>query len=276
MLLRLRHQFRLQKENDMPTTASYDFTGQVVLVTGGGSGIGLQVARDFVDAGAYVVIAGRTLSRLEAAREQLGAGVTTVTTDVGDAAEVNALVEGIVRDHGHLDVVVSNAASFVPGDITAVESADWDQSVRTNLNGFFYLAKAVLPHLAASGGSFVATSSVSGMRADWGMPVYNAAKGAVSLFVQALALDWGAKGVRVNAVAPSLTGTEPVAAITGNDALRAQAEARVALGRIAQPGDISPVVLFLASDAARYVNGVILPVDGGTSASNGQARWAAA
>ncbi|MBM9503067.1 SDR family NAD(P)-dependent oxidoreductase [Actinacidiphila acididurans] len=260
----------------MPSTATYDFTGQVVLVTGGSSGIGLQVARDFVDAGAHVVIAGRTASRLEAAREQLGAGVTAVTTDVGDAAGVNALVDGVIRDRGHLDVVISNAASFIPGDVTAVEPADWDQSVRTNLNGFFYLAKAVLPHLAASGGSFIATSSVSGMRADWGMPVYNAAKGAVSLFVQALALDWGAKGVRVNAVAPSLTSTEPVAAITGNPALRSQAEARVALGRIAETGDISPVVLFLASDAARYVNGVILPVDGGTSASNGQARWAAA
>jgi meso-butanediol dehydrogenase/(S,S)-butanediol dehydrogenase/diacetyl reductase len=247
----------------------------VVLVTGGGSGIGLQVARDFVDAGAHVVIAGRTPSRLEAARRQLGPGATAVTTDVGDPAEVNALVDGIIRDHGHLDVVVSNAASFIPGDITAVGTADWDQSVRTNLNGFFYLAKAVLPHLATSGGSFVATGSVSGMRADWGMPVYNAAKGAVSLFVQALALDWGAKGVRVNAVAPSLTSTEPVAAITGDPALRSQAEARVALGRIAETADISPVVLFLASDAARYVNGVILPVDGGTSASNGQARWAA-
>ncbi|MGI5414078.1 SDR family NAD(P)-dependent oxidoreductase [Streptomyces chartreusis] len=260
----------------MPNSATFDFTGQVVLITGGGSGIGLQTARDFVDAGARVVIAGRTLSRLEAAREQLGGAVTAVATDVGDAAEVNALVEAVLRDHGRLDVVVSNAASFVPGDVTAVETADWDLSVRTNMNGFFYLAKAVLPHLAASGGSFIATSSVSGMRADWGMPVYNAAKGAVSLFVQALALDWGAKGVRVNAVAPSLTSTEPVAPITGNPALRTQAEARVALGRIAETEDISPVVLFLASDAARYVNGVILPVDGGTSASNGQARWAAA
>lgn len=260
----------------MPNTATYDFTGQVVLITGGGSGIGLQVASDFVDAGAHVVIAGRDRARLEAARERLGAAATAVATDVGDSDAVNALVEAVIRDRGGIDIVVSNAASFIPGDVTVVERADWDQSVRTNLDGFFYLAKAVLPHLAASGGSFIATSSVSGLRADWGMPVYNAAKGAVSLFVQALALDWGPRGVRVNAVAPSLTSTEPVAAITGDPTLRSQAEARVALGRIAETGDISPVVLFLASDAARYVNGVILPVDGGTSASNGQTRWAVA
>ncbi|GAA5186830.1 SDR family oxidoreductase [Rugosimonospora acidiphila] len=259
----------------MPNTAAFDFTGQVVLITGGGSGIGLQIARDFADAGAHVVIAGRSQARLDAARALLGANASAASTDVGDAAQVDELIEAIIRDHGHLDVVVSNAASFIPGDVTAVDPEDWELSLRTNLSGFFHLAKATLPHLAATGGSFIATSSVSGLRADWGMPVYNAAKGAVSLFIQALALDWGAKGVRVNAIAPSLTNTEPVAAFTGDPGLRAQSEARVALGRIAETDDISPVVLFLASDAARYVNGVILPVDGGTSASNGQARWAA-
>lgn len=253
-------------------SVTFDFSGKVVLVTGGASGIGLQVARDFVQAGAHVIIAGRTKSRLDDAIKELGDNASAVTTDIGDPTQVNALVAGIVREHGHLDVVVSNAASFIPGDITEVSGEDWTRLRRTNIDGFFYLAQAVLPELARSGGNFVATSSVSGLRGDWGTPIYNASKGAVSLFVQALALDWGAKGVRVNAVAPSITNTETVASLTSVDAVRSQFEARVPLGRIAETDDISPVVLFLASDAARYVNGVILPVDGGTMASSGQAR----
>ncbi|WFE48797.1 SDR family oxidoreductase [Micromonospora sp. WMMD1155] len=254
------------------SNVTFDFTGKVVLVTGGGSGIGLQVAKDFAAAGADVVIAGRTTSRLDAAVTEIGAKASASTLDIGDGDAVRALIADMVNRYGRLDVVVSNAASYIPGDITDVAPSDWEQLRRTNIDGFFHLAQAALPELAKTGGSFVATSSVSGLRGDWGSPIYNASKGAVSLFVQALALDWGAKGVRVNAVAPSLTNTEPVAGVTGNDTLLRQFEARVALGRIAEPDDISPVVLFLASDSARYVNGVILPVDGGTSASTGQAR----
>jgi meso-butanediol dehydrogenase / (S,S)-butanediol dehydrogenase / diacetyl reductase len=102
-----------------------------------------------------------------------------------------------------------------------------------------------------------------------GATAYNATKAAVSNFVRSLALDWGLRGVRINAVAPAATATEPLRPLTENAALLAQAENRVALGRIAQPADIAPAVLFLASEAARYITGVILPVDGGTTASTG-------
>ena len=251
---------------------TFDFTGKVVLVTGGGSGIGRQIARDFARTGAHVVIAGRTTSRLDALLAELGGSATAATVDIGDRTAVRDLIVDIVSRHGRLDTVVSNAAGYIPGDITDITPEEWEQLRRTNVDGFFHLAQATLPELAKTGGSFVATSSVSGLRGDWGSAAYNATKGAVSLFVRALALDWGARGVRVNAVAPSITNTEPVAGVTGNDALRRQFEHRVPLGRIAETDDISPVVLFLASDAARYVNGVILPVDGGTSASTGQAR----
>ncbi|PZF62120.1 3-oxoacyl-ACP reductase [Curtobacterium sp. MCBD17_034] len=255
-----------------PGTARFDFSGQVVLVTGGGSGIGRAIATAFAAAGAVVVIAGRDGSRLKAAAAEIAGTVDTETADIGRPGEVQAVVSAILERHGHLDVVVSNAAGYVPGDITAVSDADWEALRQTNIDGFFHLAKATLPALERSGGAFVATSSVSGLRGDWGQPVYNASKGAVSLFVQSLALDWGPRGVRVNAVAPSITDTEAVAGVTRNDAVRALFESRVPLGRVAQPDDIAPVVLFLASDAARYVNGVVLPVDGGTSASTGQAR----
>lgn len=255
-----------------PSRVEFDFTGKVVLVTGGASGIGLQIAREFVGAGATVVLAGRSQERLDTALVELGPSATGVRADIGDAGQVSELVGGIIRDYGRLDVVVSNAANVALGDITDLAHEDWKQLRNTNIDGFFYLAQAALPRLAESQGSLIATSSVSGIRGDWGMSAYNASKGAVSLFVQALALDWGGRGVRVNAVAPSITNTEPVAGVTGNAGLLGQFESRIPLGRIAETDDISPVVLFLASDAARYITGVVLPVDGGTSASNGQAR----
>ncbi|MGT2426454.1 SDR family NAD(P)-dependent oxidoreductase [Amnibacterium kyonggiense] len=252
--------------------AVFDFTGSVVLVTGGGSGIGKQVAADFAAAGATVVITGRSRERLESAAAAIGASAVVEPVDIGDGAAVRALVARIADRFGGLDVVVSNAAGYVPGDIEDVDEETWERLRRTNVDGFFHLAKAALPLLVARGGSFVATSSVSGLRGDWGQAVYNATKGAVSLFVQSLALDWGPRGVRVNAVAPSITDTDAVAAVTGSPELLGRFEDRIALGRIAQVTDVAPVVLFLASDAARYVNGVILPVDGGTGASTGQAR----
>lgn len=252
---------------------SFDFTDKVVVVTGGATGIGFQVATDFAASGATVIIAGRSEDKLRAAATALGSkNVTTVRTDVTDREQVKNLIETTVADHGGIDVVISNAAQFVPGDITDITVDDWNNLRATNIDGLFHLAQHSLPVLAERRGSFIATSSVSGLRGDWGLSVYNASKGAVSLFVQSLALDWGPKGVRVNAVAPSATKTESLAMITENDSIRTQFESRVALGRLAETHDISPAFLFLASDAARYINGVILPVDGGTSASNGQAR----
>ena len=251
---------------------TFDFSGRVVVVTGGGTGIGKAIAGDFARAGAQVVIAGRNLERLQQAAADIGHGVEAVAADVGLRQDVTALVESTLGRHGHIDVVVSNAAGYEPGQITDIPVEDWERLRQTNVDGFFHLAQVTLPVLARNGGTLIATSSVSGLRGDWNQAVYNATKGAVSLFVQSLALDWGDRGVRVNAVAPSMTDTDPVAAVVGDEALLAQAESRIALGRIAQPEDISPAVLFLASDAARYITGVVLPVDGGTMASTGQAR----
>ena len=256
-------------------TATFDFTDNVVIVTGGTSGIGLQVATDFVRSGAHVVMVGRDRAKLTSAAHGLPSGsVSTVAADISDPEQVRDLVESTVRDQGGIDVVVSNASQYVPGDITDVSPEAWASLRATNIDGFFHVAQQTLPVLAERRGTLIATSSVSGLRGDWNQAVYNASKGAVSLFVQSLALDWAAKGVRVNGVAPSVTNTDAVAGITQNPAVRAQFESRVAMGRLAETDDTSSAFLFLASDAAKYINGVILPVDGGTSASTGQAHIA--
>jgi meso-butanediol dehydrogenase/(S,S)-butanediol dehydrogenase/diacetyl reductase len=252
---------------------TFDYSAKIVVVTGGGSGIGLAIADAFTRAGATVVIAGRSQERLDTALRTLPAGrVSAVRADVGDPADVERLITGIVERYGRLDIVVSNAAVLVLGEILDVSTTDWEALRQTNIDGFFYLAKTTLPLLEQSQGTFIAISSVSGLAGDWKLAVYDASKGAVSQFVRALALDWGRRGVRVNAVAPSLIRTDPVAAVTSDPRLVAKFEDRVALGRLGEVEDVAPAVLFLASDAARYITGVVLPVDGGTTASNGQAR----
>jgi meso-butanediol dehydrogenase/(S,S)-butanediol dehydrogenase/diacetyl reductase len=252
-------------------TASYDFTGSVVLITGGGSGIGLAITRAFLDAGATVAISGRRKDRLERALAGHPADRTAaIQTDVSDGEQVTGMVAEVVRRFGRLDVVVSNAAGYETGPVTELDDGAWETLRRTNVDAFFHLVKAALPELAESRGNLVAVSSVSGERGDWGQAAYNATKAAVSNFVRSLALDWGAQGVRINAVAPAFILTELTEGVGRDAEALAPFVNRIALGRPGQPEDVAPVVLFLASQAARYVTGVVLPVDGGTSASTGQ------
>lgn len=252
-------------------TSAFDFTDAVVLVTGGGTGIGRAIARAFLDAGAIVAVTGR---RAETLQEALSGypdeRAAALVADVSDGPQVRALVADVVARFGHLDVVVNNAAGFEGGPITELDDDKWAAMRATNVDGFFHIAKATLPHLAESGGSLVAVSSVSGDRGDWGQAGYNATKAAITNFVRSLALDWGAAGVRLNSVAPSMTLTELAPATRRTGEALAPFVNRIALGRPGYPEDIAPAVLFLASDAARYITGVVLPVDGGTSASTGQ------
>jgi meso-butanediol dehydrogenase/(S,S)-butanediol dehydrogenase/diacetyl reductase len=255
------------------TAPTFDFTGSVVLVTGGGSGIGLAITRAFAGAGATVAVTGRRRERLEQALDGVPADrAAALPADVSDPAQVRQLVADVVDRFGRLDVVVSNAAAYESGELTDLADDAWERLRATNVDAFFHLAKAALPHLAESRGNLVAVSSVSGLRGDWGQAAYNASKAAVTVFVQSLALDWGGRGVRLNAVAPAFTFTEINQDAPRDEASLAPHVNRVPLGRIGEPEDIAPAVLFLASEGARYVTGAVLTVDGGTSASTGQAR----
>jgi len=248
------------------------YTNKVVIVTGAGSGIGAATARRFAKEGASVVLAGRTRDKLDDVAKTLGNDdkVLVRPTDVADLSDVEGLVQDAVARFGRLDVLVNNAGTVVEGKITEVSAEDWRKVMATDLDGVFHGCRAALPELIKTKGSIVNTSSVSGLGGDWGMSVYNAAKGAVTNFTRALAMDHGRDGVRVNAVCPSLTRSEMTDDMFANKELMAKFMERIPLGRAAEAEDIADVIAFLGSDDARFITGVNLPVDGGLSASNGQ------
>jgi meso-butanediol dehydrogenase / (S,S)-butanediol dehydrogenase / diacetyl reductase len=171
--------------------------------------------------GATVVVTGRSQPKLDEALRAMPEGVSAIRGDVSQRADVEALVSALIAEHGKLDIVISNAASYVPGDITDVDPRDWETLRSVNIDGFFHLAQLSLPYLAQTRGSFIATSSVSGIGGDWSSAIYGASKGAVSLFVKSLAVEWGARGVRINAVAPSATTTGSTSGVFGNGEVRA-------------------------------------------------------
>ena len=247
------------------------FKDKVVIVTGAGSGIGAATARRFSEEGASVVLSGRTEAKLKDVAKDMDAGRTLVhVADVADQKSVEGLVAAEVAKFGRLDVLVNNAGIAPGGPVTEASVEDWHSVIATDVSGVFYACRAAVPHLLKTGGSIVNVSSVSGLGGDWNMSFYNAAKGAVSNFTRSLALELGGKGVRVNAVNPSLTLTDLTQDMKDDQKLMDKFMERIPLGRAANPEDIAPVIAFLASDDARYVNGVNLPVDGGLSASNGQ------
>ena len=193
--------------------------------------------------------------------------------DVADAPAVQAMVAATVAQFGRLDVLVNNAGIVALGPFLSLTDEDWRAVMATDMDGVYYCTRAALPHLLAARGCIVNVSSVSGLSGDWNLSFYNAAKGAVSNLTRSLALELGSQGVRVNAVAPSLTMTEKTSPLKDDALVMAKFAERIPLGRGAEPEEVADVIAFLASHDARFVNGVVLPVDGGLMASNGQPRF---
>lgn len=248
-------------------------TQKVAVITGAGSGMGFATAERFVKDGFKVVLNGRTKEKLERAAEKLGsANCLIVVGDVSEEKTIENIVAETIAEFGRIDVLVNNAAVFLGGTIDEFSLADWNKQIAVNMTGPFLAIKHMLPHLEKSKGAIVNVSSVSGLGGDWGAFGYDATKGALNLMTKALALDFAPKGIRINAVAPSITDTEMSSFVINNEEMMKAFEKRVAMGRPGKPEEVADVIAFLASEDARFVTGTIIPVDGGLSASNGQPK----
>jgi meso-butanediol dehydrogenase/(S,S)-butanediol dehydrogenase/diacetyl reductase len=247
------------------------FTDKVVVVTGAASGIGEGAVRRFAQEGATLVLGDRDKAGLDRVADAAAGGRTVVQVmDVSDPKACKALVELAVERFGRIDVLVNDAGIDHLGKADEGELEEFTKVIETDLFGVVYMSRFALPHLRKTKGCIVNVSSVSGIGGDWNHSFYCAAKGAVTNFTRALAMDEAANGVRVNAVNPSLVYTPMTAGMKKQPELVQKFEERIPMGRGAEPDDIAPVIAFLASEDAHFVTGVNLPVDGGLSASNGQ------
>lgn len=245
----------------------FSISGRTALVTGGARGIGRACAEALAAAGAKLIIADMDeMAGSATARDLDGA---FVKLDVTDKAEVDRIAAGITARHGALDILVNNAGIVQNGPSESVAVEDWRRVIDVNLHGVFHCAQAFGKEMVMAGkGSIVSISSICGSVTVHPQPqaAYNASKAAVNLLTKSLAVEWAQKGVRVNAVAPGYTATELTLAGRSRPEWYDTWMRMTPMGRLGEPREVANAVVFLASDAASYITGTVLMVDGGYTA----------
>jgi NAD(P)-dependent dehydrogenase (short-subunit alcohol dehydrogenase family) len=241
--------------------------GKVAVVTGGGSGIGRAVALLFAREGAQVAVIDRDVTGEAVSREIAEEGGTALAI-MSDVAQAEADAARVVAAWGRIDVLVTAAGISVGGTVTTTDPVAWDEVFRINVGGTWQWARAVIPGMAARGaGAIVTMASQLAVAGGRGNSAYIASKGAVLSLTRTMAVDYAADGIRVNAVLPGATETPLLARSFARRpdpaAAREASRVRHAMGRFGRPEEVAEAVLYLASDAAGFVTGVSLPVDGG-------------
>jgi NAD(P)-dependent dehydrogenase (short-subunit alcohol dehydrogenase family) len=240
---------------------------KVAIVTGGGSGIGLAIAEKLAGSGMKTIVVGRDEAKLATAKEKLGANCVSYRCDLNDLSTIPTLVNTIVKEHGRIDVLVNNAGINMKKEFTEVTDDDFQKIILTNVTAIFSLSREVVKCMLERGGG--AIINISSMASQYGIPkviAYTASKSAIEGMTRAMAVELSPKGIRVNCVAPGFIATDMSARALNNDPERKnKALSRTPMGVLGNPSDVGDAVLFLASDAARYITGVVLPVDGGNS-----------
>lgn len=247
--------------------SSQTLEGKRALITGGGTGIGLAIAKAFVDAGAQIVIAGRREEVLRKAAEGLGERCGVKVLDVGDVEQLATQVSAIQGYLGPIDILVNNAGVNLKKPALELSNDEFDSIMQANLGGLFALSREVAKDMARRKAGCIL--NITSMAALYGLPkvaAYSASKTAVLGLTRQLAVEWAPLGIRVNAIAPGFIYSDMTAKALDSDPERkARVFARTPMGRMGQASEVATAAVFLCSDAASFITGVNLPVDGGNS-----------
>jgi gluconate 5-dehydrogenase len=246
---------------------AFSLEGEHALITGGGTGLGLGIARSFVAAGARVTLVGRRPEPLQAATAQLGKSAAFIAADITDAGQMTRLVSTAEQQNGALSILVNNAGIHLKKPAADTTDAEFQAVIQTHVFAAFSLSREVAKGMLARGnGSILFTASMTSFIGMTQVVAYSAAKSAYLGMVRALAAEWSAKGVRVNAIAPGWIQSEMLdRALSGDPARRQKIIGRTPMGRMGEPDDIGWAAVYLSSPAAKFVTGVILPIDGGAN-----------
>jgi len=252
----------------VPAGSLFDLSGRVALVTGASRGIGSAIAEILAEHGAQVVLSSRKQADLDVEAERINSQYTEKATAIaahsGRPEELERLVQQVMERFSRIDILVNNAATNpYMGPVLGAELPAWDKTFEVNLRGVFVLTKLVYAAwMEAHGGAIVNVASIGGLRPGIGLGIYNVTKAGVIMLTRQLAREAGGN-VRVNAVAPGVIKTRFAEALWANEAILDRILAQNPMARIGVPNEVAAAVLFLASDAASYVNGEVLVVDGG-------------
>jgi 2-deoxy-D-gluconate 3-dehydrogenase len=244
----------------------FDLSGRVAIVTGANTGIGQAIALALAEAGADIAAVGRTPAGETVAKVRaLGRRAEIVTADLATIEPVGRVVAETAATLGRLDILVNNAGIIRRADSLDFSEADWDAVIDTNLKSLFFLSQAAAKAMLAqgSGGRIINIASLLSFQGGIRVPSYTAAKSGVAGLTRILANEWAAKGIGVNAIAPGYIATNNTEALRADETRNAAILDRIPAGRWGDAADIGGAAVFLASDAARYVHGHILAVDGG-------------
>jgi 2-deoxy-D-gluconate 3-dehydrogenase len=246
---------------------AFSLAGKRALVTGAGRGIGKSYALALADAGADVAVLDRA-GAADAAAEIAALGRATHPIEVdllkSGPGELDNVIQQVVDALGGIDILVNNAGIIRRAPAEQHSATDWDEVIQINLTAVFFLSQAAGRRmLAAGGGSIINVASMLSFQGGINVPSYTASKHGVAGVTRALANEWAGRGVTVNAIAPGYIATDNTAQLRADETRSAEILGRIPAGRWGAPDDLRGIVVFLASDAARYVNGAIIPVDGG-------------
>jgi NAD(P)-dependent dehydrogenase (short-subunit alcohol dehydrogenase family) len=242
-------------------------TNKIAVVTGGASGLGLAITEKFVQSGIKTIIIGRNEENLKSVATELGSLCSYKVMDLGSLANIPALVSEIESEYAQIDILVNNAGINLKKHFTEVSDEEFQRVVQTNLNAVFTISREVTKGMIAKGAGCIV--NISSMAAQYGIPyviAYTAAKTGIEGMTKAMAVELSPRGIRVNCVAPGFIKTAMSAKALDSDPERKQkVMSRTPMGKLGEPADVAEAVYFLASDAAKYITGVVLPVDGGNS-----------